>query len=515
VDKNIQNIVLEYKKSIIQSEAEVRSKLLVPLLDVLGYPSYLRAEEFPVYGFEGRKRNHAKDADYVMFSDKHFGEHRDYTKKNIDWVQEHSLLVVEAKKPDEMPEILGQPEYYTVWTKAVAYIACDGIRVKGYFYNNINVDYEVIDCTVEELPDDDSIWNFTYENILHIKEKGIESINQMSFLKSKNDGDEDELEIDGLRLINAKSVDYLSEEELKDFPEDSLRFMRDALGRNANGLSKVQLMSRFLKTTDALLQNNLRYDIPEYIFHFPRNTYISRLYIDDVVLPIESGEITEFYWNEYERFYFEGNYIQIEAIYKNNELADFNMGFHVLDDKVSARLDSFEKVKKILTAKSIRIVLDDDNHRSFVLPCGNPQRMWSDKSYHISMCDFWYAGMKQLKEIETFYEIEFRLNYVTGADNLNKLYDAISFVYDGIMLNENCKISLPGGLIDEDIELTDPLILVEDGDIPLQAREIQGVRFVPYKSCLLPGRIKMKGTKEGDKVIVPGCCLYKIVETEE
>jgi len=68
----IQNLINEYKESMIQSEAEVRSKLIVPLLGILGYPSYLRAEEFPVYGFEGRKRLATKNADFLLFSDKSF-----------------------------------------------------------------------------------------------------------------------------------------------------------------------------------------------------------------------------------------------------------------------------------------------------------------------------------------------------------------------------------------------------------------------------------------------------------
>ena len=44
----IWNVIASYKKSKIQSEAEVRSKLIVPLFEALGYPSELRSEEYPV-----------------------------------------------------------------------------------------------------------------------------------------------------------------------------------------------------------------------------------------------------------------------------------------------------------------------------------------------------------------------------------------------------------------------------------------------------------------------------------
>ena len=103
MNRQIQRIIAEYGKSIAYSEAEIRSKLIVPLLDALGYPSYLRAEEFPVYGFEGGKALPAKNADFILFSDKYFNNHREKTKQSIEWVYKHSLLVVEAKNRGKCP----------------------------------------------------------------------------------------------------------------------------------------------------------------------------------------------------------------------------------------------------------------------------------------------------------------------------------------------------------------------------------------------------------------------------
>lgn len=79
--KELEILIQEYEKSIIQSEAEVRSKFIVPLLDCLEYPSELRAEEYPVYGFEGGKKLPAKDVDFIMFSDKNFGHYRTFVQK--------------------------------------------------------------------------------------------------------------------------------------------------------------------------------------------------------------------------------------------------------------------------------------------------------------------------------------------------------------------------------------------------------------------------------------------------
>lgn len=160
----IQNVIDEYFKSEVQSEAEVSSKFIAPLAKALGYPIELMALEFPVYGFGGREKLPAKDADFLFFTDKEFGKHRTNTQKNKNWVEDHSLLVIESKKPGKIPDDLGQARFYTMWTKAVAYIETDGIDFMGYFWNPLALDREVIHAKVEELAKNPKIFlNFQPE----------------------------------------------------------------------------------------------------------------------------------------------------------------------------------------------------------------------------------------------------------------------------------------------------------------------------------------------------------------
>lgn len=493
---SIAEIIIEYQKSTIQSEAEVRSKLIVPLLDILGYPSSCRAEEFPIYGFEGGKRLPAKNADFVLFSDDHFAPHRRFTKDCLDWVYKHSLLIVEAKKPGEMPELLGQPEYYTVWTRAVAYLAIDGIRVKGYFYNNINTDFQIIDCTIEDLPNNTEIWSFSFKNILNIKNRKID----IPVLHSNSEGNENNL------------YSTVTEEDLKELPNESLQYMRSALGKNSDGLNKIQLISRYLNATNAFLQLDLRYDIPKYMFGIPRHFYDAYLYIDDIVLPVEKGEVVEFYWENYEKFIFESEHIQIAILALKGKLNDFEIGFRALELRVSDRILSFKNVQRILTAETIRVSFEDSARRSFTLPSGTPGKMWERKALMLDMCTFWYNGLEQLKAIEEFYEIEFALQYVSGEENVLALYRAIDLVYSGISLSQNCEISLPGGITEENVIITEPIVFEDEIHIALEKVLIHGICFKPYKSWLLPGQIYMKGTKKDDVVKAAGCCVYKIVQ---
>ncbi len=56
----IQAVIDQYRLSEILSESEVRSKFIVGLSEALGYPSPLRGEEFPVYGYAGGECLRAK-----------------------------------------------------------------------------------------------------------------------------------------------------------------------------------------------------------------------------------------------------------------------------------------------------------------------------------------------------------------------------------------------------------------------------------------------------------------------
>ena len=133
----------------IQSEAEVRSKLIVPLLEALGYSVDFRGEEFPVYGSEGSRELHAKQADFLQFTSNEFSMHRSKNAEDIKWVYEHSLLVFEAKKPTENIEVKGQPVYYAAWTRSPAYMISNGKIIEGYIVNANYVDQCIFSCAIE------------------------------------------------------------------------------------------------------------------------------------------------------------------------------------------------------------------------------------------------------------------------------------------------------------------------------------------------------------------------------
>ena len=492
----IQNLINEYKESTIQSEAEVRSKLIVPLLGILGYPSYLRAEEFPVYGFEGSKRLATKNADFVLFSDKNFAYYREFKKTHIDWVQEHSLLIVEAKKPNEMPDVQGQSQYYTFWTRAVAYLTIDGEFIKGYYYNPVSKDKEIIDCSIENLSSHQEIRFFSYESTLEIKQSFANISNEMLSMLS----------------TGGACAEEVTEEDVKDFPENTLRYMRYALGANATGLSNLQLISRYLHMTDAYLQNDLRYDVPEYMLSIPRKIHCGHLYINDVIIPYDTGNVIEFYRNNTELYQYDSDLYQIAIIVENGVIQYFNIGFHTFEKRVVDRLLDFEKIEKVLFSQSICIELDRQKNSTFTLLTGQLGGQWIYKEKTVSLFNVWRQGLEQLRTIEEFYNISFDLSKTDEEFDWRKMHADVESIYNGIICAENCIIQVSTKRIDEDIIIDETTNFEENIPHALPPKYLFDVTFVSEKSWILPCIIKKRDLASNDIVQIPGCIRFKIEE---
>ena len=255
----VKKVIETYRRSKIQSEAEVRSKFIVPLLEALGYDPEYRAEEFPVYGFNGRSKLPMKSADYILFDDIEFADHRDNKRQSKEWVKEHSLLVVEAKKPNKIPDELEQAEFYTVWTKAVGYIETDGEVFIARFFDPVSRDYDILTLSVDELGEADRLELLSFESIRTSKRENT---------------------IAAIIENNKPQYELIMRDEDLNIPPEAIKYYRSLLGRNANNLSDVEVMAKFLNMTDTFLQNDIRYDIPQYMINIPRFVCKGHLYVD-------------------------------------------------------------------------------------------------------------------------------------------------------------------------------------------------------------------------------------------
>ena len=475
----------------------MRSKLTVPLIECLGFPSELRAEEFPVYGFEGRKRLPTKKADFLLFTDRDFNKHREFNDHDINWVHDNSLLVVETKKPNEFPDVQGQAVFYSMWAKTLAYLVTDGERILGRFFNPLAADFELFDCSVDELMKHMNLQCFSYEFLCSIKE---EAQNMPAFLTANSvkeypDGEDVEL--------------ITSEEQLGELPEHVFTFIRNQMGQSVVGMNKVEMLSHFLNFMDACVNDD--FQIAESLLYLGpviKETK-ARLYINGKAIPTCAGIVKKFCKGSTEVFIFETDYLDVTVILRDGRLFDFSIGYRVYDMGVSMRLHHFSIVEKILGSNSISIEADHEGW-SFLLPNDNPQGMWSKKQEVAETTQSYVDSLEKLQLIEEYYQITFSLEYVT-ADNVNLLYDDIDHVYDGIIMNANCSLVFTSELAREGFVTHEPLLWQSEGEINLSDRVLFGKRFKPKETYLMPCNVEHT-VLSGDTIVLDGCCKYQLCD---
>ena len=148
------------------------------------------------------------------------------------------------------------------------------------------------------------------------------------------------------------------------------------------------------------------------------------------------------------------------------------------------------------------------------LPAGDPGDMWISKQHVCEMQEFWLEGLNKMRAIEEYYSIEFKLRHLEKPEEIEAMLGAVDVVYDGMCMQQNCEITLPGDLLDEDLIVEEPTLFQENIPIPLEDRVIHGVIFRPFRSAFLPCRAIFAGKNDSDIVHIPGCCEYQIIEAK-
>lgn len=473
IKRKLQQIIDEYKMSGIQSEAEVRSKFLVPLIEYLGYASFLRAEEFPVYGWQGGKRNQTKKVDFILFSDGDFTSYRNSSALSISWVQDHSLLICEAKKPGEMPEFNGQAIYYTQWTKAIAYLVSDGETLRGFYYSPICYDYELVNCKVNDLKDED-LSPFLFRTIFPIK---CNSLNQhKDFFGLGN----------GLTIYPGQSISVIADEKGM-IPEEVEIAAAKVIGmERKSGVPQSQIIKKTIKTVDNIVDSDLRYNIPEFAFFLVRNSSTAKLYIDNSEYPVMFGVVEQYYWNDIDKYRFSNEYFELEAVFENKILCAIKEEYYVLCKKAKERLLNLKAVRRCLDATVITIVGEDD--RLVRIP--DMYNFLNDEDFIQlkEITDYFIEGIAQMIEIERAFNIKFDLEDIDSKMECSDLYDLVELVYNGICGECNCQIPFLRSVFLEifpEQEIEEPFFLDMD-QIPLPEISIGMYCFIPKKVMVLP-----------------------------
>ena len=465
---DLQSIISSFMNCYNRSEAEIRSKLVVPLIEWLEYPIEYRAEEFPVYGFEGSRKLPTKHADFLLFDRKDFKDFDQFNAKHIEWVQKHSLLIVETKKPNEMPTVVGQPQFYTIWTKAVGYIITDGVSIKGFYQNPISADSVILDCEVEALYRNEAIKHFTFSEL-----KAIKNIDWLEQVQSQLEN-------------NNITSELINPDQIK-VPNGLIKYMQQALGKNALGLSSGKLLEKYLRTTDFYLQQDMRYDIPQYMFHIPRRISKALIYLDDSITPYMSGDLYHFYRNEYERLEFQNNNLSLNVLLVNDIIAGFSISFHVLDYHVSERIFNLQRVEKVYRAHKIKL---ETKHDGKIIEI-SLKEIFQDSANideQLQLIHYWQNCMDQIKTIETYYGIEFNLCPAKSPEESENLYENIKIIYNGISKERNIWFCEEGENYFKSLALDQPIVLPAKGILKPDSIKIHNHAFIPNLIHIMPQR---------------------------
>ena len=470
----LEDLINQYNCSITQSEAEVRSKFIVPLIEWLGYPIENRAEEFPIYPYDSDKRMPTRNIDFLLFDDKNFAVHRGKTDKDIQWVHDHSLLVFEAKKEGEMPDVFSQPEYYTIFSKATAYLISDGKKILGRIYNHSRSDTTIVNCDVNSLPQMGELSVFSYQSTLELKKQ----------YAKQAEAKVDEI-INKSKATDTCNTAFFDYSEL--VPDAMINDMKKILGKSARKLSKRQVLDQYFSKVGPLLPGQFDKKASKSLLSNPQGEYQATLYIDNTIFPFMSGMVSIYRYNEYKRIVFNNSSLALDLLYKRSTIQAALLPYHIMDHSVSARLNNFERMKRIHDAETITISYVDAEHnpQKTVFPIkkylkGNPQLQLET--------DFWINGLTKMKLIEEHYNIEFNLGPVDPEKTMD-LYTNVDYVYRGIAMLPNCHRIIPDIDLEEDLIIDSPE-LVESGNISIPTLKIHNYTFKAEKIYLPACKIK-------------------------
>lgn len=472
-DISLQRIIDEYRLSDIQSEAEVRTKLVVPLLQCLGYRDYLRGEEFPVYSWQGRKKNPPTFVDFLLFSDGGFAEHKDGSAGSLNWVKDHSLLVVEAKNPGEMPEYEGQAIFYSHWTKAIAYLVTDGEIIKGFYYMTSCADNCLLNCIIDDLPKED-LTPFSFRTIMAMKTEAQ--------IKKR-----DYYILDGTKTIYSGKYCGVIADSNGTIPEEASEIIANLVGMNPqNNYRSTYIINSFLRTTDNIVDSDLRYNIPPIAQFLVRNSCNAKLHINSSLLPIFTGTLEHYYWDLIDRYCFVNDYLYIEFQYADNKPVYLGFDYSVAYSNAKDRLPILKDIKKCLDATLLMIVSENGEVLSF--PLDNMSLDGKDIIEKRELTDYFIKGISEIIKVEDTFDIQFDLEVIDDEIDYVQLYKDVEIIYNGILGEHNSDIPFPRDAWPEDqviIEIDEPVFFDTDY-IPLPDIIIGDYCFTPNKVMILP-----------------------------
>ncbi|MDD4650627.1 MAG: type I restriction enzyme HsdR N-terminal domain-containing protein [Methanothrix sp.] len=158
------------------TEEDVRLKFVFELFRLLGYKDNYSESELAIYGTIGRRKEPPKYADLAYFNDPNYI----HNKKDKDWVENHTLVIVEIKKPDvDLDKYIDQAISYAIFSRAPIVVLTNGIKICIMIYDGYNKFKEIKQFLRKDLIQE---WGevkrlLAYSRVRDLKRNDVNNIN--------------------------------------------------------------------------------------------------------------------------------------------------------------------------------------------------------------------------------------------------------------------------------------------------------------------------------------------------
>jgi hypothetical protein len=153
---------------ILQNEAEVETKFIIPMFQHLGYPDDHRRDKFPLKVYNPGRQGRKPEIDLIYFSVNAPEDQNTHT----------SLVVVEAKEPQRvnLEEDLAQAKFYSYYLKAPFILVTNGYNIKVLKQHTYHEEI-ICDDTMEGMKDSSKAAllyeQLNFQSVRRVKEEGV------------------------------------------------------------------------------------------------------------------------------------------------------------------------------------------------------------------------------------------------------------------------------------------------------------------------------------------------------
>ena len=315
-------------------------------------------------------------------------------------------------------------------------------------------------------------------------------------------------------IINKTSDAFKAVSEKRTLPPNIVNSMRQLLQLSPD-LSADEVISQFLHYTNSVLENDIRHNVPEYIYDIPRAVYPAKLYVDDNEEPVFYGNVEHYFCNDKDRFVFMSDHFSLSVEYVSQKTNSFFIYYNAQLNSAVDRLSILKAVQSVLLSNIVIFQIDNWGRKTLSIK-RNKRKYAFSYDDEKKLLNYWIEEMEKILKIEQSYNISINLQQ-SIPEKVEEFYRMVDVVYNGLVGLPNNVIYMPSSLFSgKTITISQPELLNEfdETDKTLPPVNLYGHIFHAKKSTLIPTKIQRKHQNK-NIMELPVCIEFQLSESEE